>query len=60
MLSNAQISLRAAQAELKKDQNNIEFKKAVMEAENELAAVRAQVAGFRSEQQSNDLALSRE
>ncbi len=60
MLSNAQISLRAAQAELKKDKNNIEFKKAVMEAENELAAVRAQVAGFRSEQQSNDLALSKE
>ena len=60
MLSNAQISLRAAQAELKKDQNNIEFKKAVMEAENELAAVRAQVAGFRSEQQANDLALSKE
>ena len=60
MLSNAQISLRAAQAELKKDKNNIEFKKAVMEAENELAAVRAQVAGFRSEQQANDLALSKE
>ena len=60
MLSNAQISLRAARSELKKDKNNIEFKKAVMEAENELAAVRAQVAGFRSEQQSNDLALSKE
>ena len=60
MLSNAQISLRAAQAELKKDKENIEFKKAVMEAENELAAVRAQVAGFRSEQQANDLALSKE
>lgn len=60
MLSNAQISLRAAQAELAKDKNNIESKKAVMEAENELAAVRAQVAGFRSEQQANDLALSKE
>jgi len=60
MLENAQISLRAAQAELKKDKDNIEFKKAVMEAENELAAVRAQVAGFRSEQQANDLALSKE
>jgi len=60
MLSNAQISLRAARAELKKDKDNIEFKKAVMEAENELAAVRAQVAGFRSEQQANDLALSKE
>ena len=60
MLSNAQISLRAAKAELQKDKNNIEFKKAVMEAENELVAVRAQVAGFRSEQQSNDAALSKE
>jgi hypothetical protein len=60
MLENAKISLRAAQAELKKDKDNIEFKKAVMEAENELAAVRAQVAGFRSEQQANDLALSKE
>ena len=60
MLSNAQISLKAAKAELQKDKNNIEFKKAVMEAENELVAVRAQVAGFRSEQQANDLALSKE
>ena len=60
MLENAQISLRAAQAELKKDKNNIEFKKAVMEAENELAAVRAQVAGFRSEQQVNEAALEKE
>lgn len=60
MLSFAKISLRAAKAELKKDKNNIKFKRAVMEAENELAAVRAQVAGFRSEQLANDLALSRE
>ena len=60
MLENAKISLRAAQVELKKDKDNVEFKKAVMEAENELAAVRAQVAGFRSEQQANDLALSKE
>lgn len=60
MLSNAQISLRAAQAELKKDKNNIEFKKAVMEAENELAAVRATVEGFRSEQITNASALNKE
>jgi hypothetical protein len=60
MLSNAQISLRAAQAELKKDKNNIEFKKRVMEAENELAAVRATVTGFRSEQQTNEAALEKE
>jgi len=60
MLENAKISLRAAKAELQKDKNNIQFKKAVMEAENELAAVRAQVAGFRSEQQTNEAALERE
>ena len=60
MLANAQISLKAAQAELKKDKNNVQAKKAVMEAENELAAVRAQIAGFRSEQQANDLALTKE
>lgn len=60
MLENAKISLAAAQAELAKDENNIESKKAVMEAENELAAVRATVAGFRSEQLANDLALDKE
>jgi len=60
MLENAQISLRAAQAELKKDKENIEFKKAVMEAENELAAVRATVEGFRSEQITNASALNKE
>ena len=60
MLANAQISLKAAQAELKKDKNNIEFKKRVMEAENELAAVRATVTGFRSEQQTNEAALEKE
>jgi hypothetical protein len=60
MLENANISLRAAQAELKKDKNNIQFKKAVMEAENELAAVKAQVAGFESEQLTNKAALQKE
>jgi len=60
MLENAQISLRAAQAELAKDKNNIESKKAVMEAENELAAVRATVEGFRSEQITNASALNKE
>tara|TARA_R110002096_G_scaffold186768_1_gene365836 strand:- start:376 stop:2382 length:2007 start_codon:yes stop_codon:yes gene_type:complete len=60
MLSNAKAVLAAAQVDLNKSKDNVEFQKAVMEAENELAAVRAQVAGFRSEQQSNDLALSKE
>lgn len=60
MLENAQISLRSAKAELKKDKNNIELKKAVMEAENELVAVRATVEGFRSEQLTNLATLEKE
>ena len=60
MLENAQLSLKSAQAELKKDKDNVESKNAVQEAENELAAVRAQVAGFRSEQLTNEAALERE
>lgn len=60
MLENAQISLRSAQAELKKDKDNIESKKALMEAENELAAVKATVEGFRSEQIVNAAALQKE
>lgn len=60
MLENANFSLKAAEIDLKKDKDSVQFKKAVMEAENELAAVRAQVAGFRSEQQTNEAALERE
>ena len=60
MLENAQIQLKAAKIDLKKDKDSVEFKKAVMEAENELAAVRAQIAGFRSEQQTNEAALEKE
>jgi len=60
MLENAQLSLKSAQAELKKDKDNVESKNAVQEAENELAAVRAQVAGFRSEQLTNEASLERE
>jgi len=60
MLQNAQTTLRAAKATLDKDKNNVESIKAVMEAENELAAVRAQVEGFRSEQLVNQAALEKE
>ena len=60
MLANANAVLAAAQVDLNKYKDNVEFQKAVMEAENELAAVRATVAGFRSEQLANDLALSKE
>ena len=60
MLANAQLQLKSARAELKKDKDNVEAKKAVMEAENELAAVRATVEGFRSEQLTNAAALEKE
>ena len=60
MLANAKAILKAARAELKKDKNNIKFKKAEMEALNELAAVRATVAGFKSEQLVNEAALEKE
>jgi len=60
MLANAQIALDSANAQLKKDKDNIEFKKAQIEAENELAAVKATIAGFESEFKANDLALDKE
>jgi hypothetical protein len=59
MLANANAILAAAQAQFDKndsDQNQI----ALIEAQNELLAVQATVAGFRSEQKANDLALDRE
>ena len=59
-LEQAQRILDAANAELEKDQNNIEFKKARIQAENELAAVKAQVAGFEAEQLTNEVSLQRE
>ena len=60
MLANAQISIDAANAKLAKDKNNIEFQKELLTAENELAAVRATIAGFESEFKANDLALDKE
>ncbi len=60
MLANAQIALDSANAQLSKDKDNIEFKKAQIEAENELAAVKATIAGFESEFKANDLALDKE
>ena len=60
MLANAQISIDSANAKLAKDKNNIEFQKELLTAENELAAVRATIAGFESEFKANDLALDKE
>ena len=60
MLSQAQKQLAIANANLKKDSENIEFKVAQIEALKELAGVEAQIEGLRSEQKANDLALDRE
>jgi len=60
MLSQAKMQLTIANANLKKDKNNIEFKVAQIEALKELAGVEAQIEGIRSEQKANDLALDRE
>ena len=59
MLANANAILNAAQAQFKKNGND-ENQIALLEAQNEVLAVQAQVAGFRSEQKANDLALDRE
>ncbi|MGI9555816.1 MAG: hypothetical protein ACR2M9_03065, partial [Cyanophyceae cyanobacterium] len=50
MLENAEITLAKANQELALAPDNIEFITAKMAAENELAGVQAQIAGFRSEQ----------
>ena len=60
MLSQANQQLAIANANLKKDSENLEFKVAQIEALKELAGVEAQIEGLRSEQKANDLALDRE
>ena len=59
MLANANAILASAQAQFSKN-NSQENEIALIEAQNEVLAVQAQIEGFRSEQKSNDLALSRE
>ena len=59
MLANVDALVAAAQAEFSKNQNQ-ENTIALLEAQQEKEAVLAQIAGFRSEQLSNDLALNRE
>ncbi len=60
MMKNAQLRVDVAAIELAKNKDNLEAQKAFIEAENELAAVQAQVAGFRSEQLTNINSLERE
>jgi len=60
MEENAKIAVAAAEAELALDENNVDLKVALIEAENELAAVQARVTGLRSEQLTNQAALEKE
>ena len=59
MLKQVDLQIAAAQAEFDKNQNQ-ENTIALLEAQQEKEAVLAQIAGFRSEQLANDLALNRE
>jgi len=60
MLANAQRIVDAKATQLAMEKNNIEFQKEYLAAQNELVGVQAQVAGFRSEQLMNEMALQRE
>ncbi len=60
MKSNAAIAVQRAQVELDKNKGNIELQKAYQEALNEQAGIEAQITGFRSEQQTNNISLLRE
>jgi len=59
MLENVDITIRAAQAEYDKNQNQENYI-ALLEAQNEREAVLAQIEGFRSEQIINRISLERE
>lgn len=59
MLENVDITIKAAQAEYDKNQNQENYI-ALLEAQNEREAVLAQIEGFRSEQISNRISLERE
>jgi hypothetical protein len=60
MKANANARVKQAEAELAKNKENIENQIAYQEAINELAAIEAQVTGFRSEQQTNVNSLLKE
>ena len=60
LLENAQIAVDAAQAELALDEDNIDAQVRKQDALNELAAIRARIAGQRSEQLTNEAALEKE
>lgn len=59
MLENVDITIKAAQAEYDKNQNQENYI-ALLEAQNEREAVLAQIEGFRSEQLINRISLEKE
>ena len=59
MLENVDITIKAAQAEYNKNQNQENYI-ALLEAQNEREAVLAQIEGFRSEQILNRISLEKE
>lgn len=59
-LKLAKARVAAAQAELAQNKDNVDLQAALISAQNEVAAVQAQVAGFRSEQLTNANALAKE
>jgi len=60
MLKNVNLRVQAAERELAKNKDNVELQVQLIEAQNELAGVQAQIAGFRSEQLTNINSLERE
>ena len=60
MLANAKQIIAAKKTQLALDEENIEFQKEYKQATNELAAIEAQIDGFRSEYKMNQNALDRE
>ncbi len=56
----AQTRVAAAAAELAQNKSSVELQAALIEAQNEVAGVEAQVAGLRSEQLANAVALAKE
>tara|TARA_R110000737_G_C14550309_1_gene480532 strand:- start:3 stop:1385 length:1383 start_codon:yes stop_codon:yes gene_type:complete len=60
MLSQADARIHAAQLAANNNKDNLELELALTAAINDRAAVEAQIAGFRSEQKTNEVSLDKE
>jgi len=60
MIENAEIGIAAAEAKLALDKNNVDAQVELINANNELAAIEARIDSQRSEQKTNQAALSKE